>query len=1053
MNRIKRHSIFLAAVLLIACAAAWPLISGEGLLNTRGGGDSPFLLQRLHQLETAVRDGHFPVRWMPDANYGYGYPFFNFYAPFAFYIAFLFRWAGAGLVTAVQLSQLAAFLTAAAGMLFLGRRWFRSEWAALLASAAYTLAPFHLVNVYVRGDSIAEFWAMAWFPWVILGLEKIGEQGKAGGERGTGNGERRRAVLGLGVAYAGLVLSHNISAMIFSPFVLLHGLFLWVASRPGGRPGSRRFWQMPALIGAGLALGLALSSWFWLPALGERGQTRLEDVTAGYFDYAYNDGYHFRSTDLVQRSLVFDPDVAGGRAFRMGLIQAAVIAAGALAILFSGRVRRAVPPAVRMALLVGLALATFMITPYSIGLWARLPLLPFTQFPWRFLSVQAFWGAGLTGAAALWLEGRLPGRARPLVLAGLLALFLWSSLAGLRPDFLPLVDGEITAGRLAEYEWFTGNIGTTISAEYLSRDVNPRLYTSPWLNDGDRWPVRVVSGQARLRLDQVRTQRQHWSADVTGGEAVVVLPLMAWPGWRAQIDGRPVPLAAAAGSGLVELRLPEGRHEMTLSLGRTSLQRAAELVALLALVAAAALFWTALPGFGHPAGWLPPAGAVLLFLGIVWLVRPAPPTPGSPRSWDFAQMGFRHARAEIPFGNGAVLRGIRFEPPQLRAGETLTVTLDWAAVPAGETRDAVLSLTTPGENFYNFVPSIAAASHPIAVGPVVYTLVLPEHAPAGLALPRLTLSDDSRSRTPAGEKRGDLFLDPVRILPGGDPAAVQNDRPLPLDVRPVHIAMRPQAAVLDVQVQWWSAVPLAENLMASLRLGLPDGRQVYEAQVDVQPGYGYRPSGGWPAATWIDDWLTLDLRQVSAEPPFILLLNLYEAGSGRIRLTRRLGELAAGTDRLVFTPNEPRFTPPANLVPVDVELREAGEPLLALAGYQAEESENQVALTLYWRALGPIPDDYTHFVHLLDPATGRPVAQHDAMPVNNSYPTSQWVVGEIVADPAVLNLADLPAGRYQIAVGFYREVGGSFPRLTPFRNGKTFPGNAIPLFDVRVDRP
>ena len=71
----------LAAALFISIIAAWPLLSDPGFLNTRGGGDSPFLLQRVQQLGLALADGHFPVRWMPDASYGYGYPFFNYYAP------------------------------------------------------------------------------------------------------------------------------------------------------------------------------------------------------------------------------------------------------------------------------------------------------------------------------------------------------------------------------------------------------------------------------------------------------------------------------------------------------------------------------------------------------------------------------------------------------------------------------------------------------------------------------------------------------------------------------------------------------------------------------------------------------------------------------------------------------------------------------------------------------------------------------------------------------------------------------------------------------------
>ncbi len=166
---------FLAAALAIAFAAALPLLAGPGLLNTRGGGDSPFLLQRLQQLETAVLQGHLPVRWMPDANYGYGYPFFNYYAPLSIYITFLFRLIGFSYVRAIQLSQLAGFFVAAAGMFYLARRWLKSDWAGLLAAAAYTVAPFHMVNVYTRGDSLAEFWAMAFYPLVILAADFLWE--------------------------------------------------------------------------------------------------------------------------------------------------------------------------------------------------------------------------------------------------------------------------------------------------------------------------------------------------------------------------------------------------------------------------------------------------------------------------------------------------------------------------------------------------------------------------------------------------------------------------------------------------------------------------------------------------------------------------------------------------------------------------------------------------------------------------------------------------------------------------------------------------------------
>ena len=202
--------VFVAVMLLVVGMAAWPLLAGGGLLNRRGGGDSPLLLQRVQQLVTAVADGHFPVRWMPDANYGYGYPFYNFYAPLSIYIASLFRFFGFTFVRSIQLAQLTGFVVAAWGMFALVRRWFGNPWAGLLASVAYSTAPFHMVNVYVRGDSLAEFWAMAFYPLVLLTADWLLER------------PSRKSVAFFALAYAALVLSHNISALIFSPFLLLY---------------------------------------------------------------------------------------------------------------------------------------------------------------------------------------------------------------------------------------------------------------------------------------------------------------------------------------------------------------------------------------------------------------------------------------------------------------------------------------------------------------------------------------------------------------------------------------------------------------------------------------------------------------------------------------------------------------------------------------------------------------------------------------------------------------------------------------------------------------
>src|SRR5690606_20343181 len=198
-----------------------------------------------------------------------------------------------------------------------------------------------------------------------------------------------------------------------------------------------------------------------LPALAETGLAQTEPITSGYFHYAN----HFRGTDLVQPSLLFSYDVSGGGAFRMGLLQALLIVAG-LAVLLLGLARKGWFAAsggsggsrIRLFLLLGLLLATAMITPLSRPLWDHLPLLPYTQFPWRFLSVQAFFGALVAGYLA-----RLPHRR--WWLPPLLLLLLVPALAALRLAYLPLAAHGVPPERLAESEWFTRNLRPPVTAE------------------------------------------------------------------------------------------------------------------------------------------------------------------------------------------------------------------------------------------------------------------------------------------------------------------------------------------------------------------------------------------------------------------------------------------------------------------------------------------------------------------------------------------------------------------------------------------------------------
>ncbi|MFW6070347.1 MAG: 6-pyruvoyl-tetrahydropterin synthase-related protein [bacterium] len=1019
----RRTRDFLAPALLVAVVlfAAWPLLGADGLLNTRGGGDSPFLLQRVQQLVHALQDGHFPARWMPDAAYGYGYPFFNYYAPLSIYVAAGFRFLGATYVHAIQLAQLLGFIVAAWACFRLALRWFENEWAALVAATAYTLAPFHLVNVYVRGDSLAEFWAMALYPLVLLAVDWLYRQARAGRRPWSQVGA-------LALSYAALVLSHNISALIFSPFVLLYVLLLGWREKARDR-------RVPLLAGLGLALGLALSAWFWLPALAETDLVQTGPVTQGYFHFSN----HFRGADLVQPSLLFDYGVEGGRAFRMGLAQALLAAAGVVALLWRlARGAHEGPFRLRAGFaLFTLALATFMITPLSGFLWERLPLLPYVQFPWRFLSVQAL-AAGLA-AGALALLPRRETHRRWLAL-GAVGLLLLAATPGLPADYLLLADADVTSERLAQYEWFTGNVGSTVRAEYLPATVQPRPYTSPWLNEGRRDQGRVLDGEAQMQLAERRATRQTWQVTVDSDRATLSFPTLYWPGWQALVDGEPASPAPAGNAGLIALDLPAGAHTVVLRLGHTPVRLLAETLSVLATFVALAL--VAPPVLHALSGRDPVAdrrafllpgllGLILLAVFLWWRFQPPPVLDSGTLTWDFAQMGYlSHAPGGVPFDDGATLLGYEYEPAAAQPGQTVRVVTEWAGDASGA--EGSVSLHTPAVHRVPQAPALQEAARPLSPGVVVFELPIPQDAPAGLYAPRLE-RQGARALTPSGQVRGALFLRPLRVLSAAETAGVE----APLQVRAGAVSLvgetpvagdqaagifdcasdagRSSAARLDLQLSWLTSRPLADNYTASLRLLDGEGRSL--AQCDVQPGYGFRPSSGWTPGRWTDDRLALPLPpRLPPGEAYVLLVTLYERPDRPV-LTRRLGEIVWEQEgqALAFRRTEVVY----DLPPGVPQLEATFGDLARLRGVEQEQAGDSLMLTLYWEALEPAARDYVRFVHLIEAGTPQPLAQVDSMPRNNSYPTSQWTAGEIVADSVTLNLGDVAEGSYRLAVGFY----------------------------------
>lgn len=98
---------------------------------------------------------------------------------------------------------------------------------------------------------------------------------------------------------------------------------------------------------------------------------------------------------------------------------------------------------------------------------------------------------------------------------------------------------------------------------------------------------------------------------------------------------------------------------------------------------------------------------------------------------------------------------------------------------------------------------------------------------------------------------------------------------------------------------------------------------------------------------------------------------------------------------------------------------------IELLGYEITPKEilpgHNATVTLYWRSLAAMEEDYSVFVHIFQ-QDGEKIGQVDSYPAGGALPTSQWPAGAILKDRYEIPIdseAEAPSAAYLVA-GLYR---------------------------------
>ncbi len=410
----KTGWVHVLLVLLLCAIAAAPLLKPGYFW---GAHDARHDVYFIFQYLRGIQDGDWLARWSPEFSWGYGYPFFLIYGPFTSFLgAILVGFLGFGYTQAVEVLFAAAIIASGLAMYGYVRSWLGRN-AALVAAVAYVFLPYRLVEVYVRA-SLAEYVALMWLP-LILWSTRAAFQATRPADRSPFTVHRSPLLplLATALSYAGLMITSNLVALIFTPLLALYCLVLLLnridEEQPLRELSKESFFPLVANVirvafapATGLILGLLLSAFFWMPALSEGGLVNQDQWYGGY----YNPELHFvYPHQLLEPGWGFgisqpgpDDVQQGALSFQLG---AAPLALAVLALVGL----RAIPAGRRRELwllLIWLLLAIFLMLPISTWAWRHVGFVSFAQFPWRWLMIAALPLAVLAGSTAL-LGGRL----------------------------------------------------------------------------------------------------------------------------------------------------------------------------------------------------------------------------------------------------------------------------------------------------------------------------------------------------------------------------------------------------------------------------------------------------------------------------------------------------------------------------------------------------------------------------------------------------------------------------------------------------------------------
>lgn len=522
----KKTIIGVGIVFFLMLVAVIPLFQ-SGYIPTH---DGEYHIIRFIEFFRMVQAGYWFPRWAPTLNSGYGLPIFIFHYPFPNYIGTVFQSFGLQATQAFPLSLAFGYIVAGICSFFWLKKLFGVK-AAVTGAAVGSFVPYWFVDIYVRG-SVGEVWAIAWL-FVALTLC-----------------EYKRYVL-LAFAVGGLIVSHNILAMVFIPF-----LFGYVLIR-----NRQCVWS--------IILGIFIASYFWIPALAERQfVVGLNIVNVkDHFVQLYELLVPSWGTGLSDKSFGADK-----MSFQIGIMPIIMIFLSFIMML-KGKVRYKY---LHYYVFILTGCIIFLMTTASMRVWETFWNMQLIQYPWRLLSFMIPFSAFAAAHVSSEIKMKLVSIVIICIAFGLAYQYIHPVVYAPRNDAYYLSRKNFTDG--------TSSMGNSFST----------IWTG-WKQNRPGYRLAITNGKMKGDFSKNTILDKKFIV-VSDSAAVVFLPILYFPGWTVEVDGKPEQVRFEE-DGTITFPVPHGQHEIRVYFSETAIRNIADMVSITALVVAVG--WGILGIYAH----------------------------------------------------------------------------------------------------------------------------------------------------------------------------------------------------------------------------------------------------------------------------------------------------------------------------------------------------------------------------------------------------------------------------------------------------------------------